>query len=54
MLIKNLSRFALDLARGVAFDWEVAGFFDDAPWHRDERRAFESAALASLTRDDYV
>ena len=50
--VNSLLRFALDLERRAALDREIAGFFDDAPPVREERRAFESAAIASWTRDE--
>ena len=50
--VNSLLRFALDLERRAALDREIAGFFEDAPLARDERRAFESAAIASWTRDE--
>jgi Arc/MetJ family transcription regulator len=50
--VNSLLRFALDLETRVALDREIARFFDDAPPARDERRAFESAAIASWTRDE--
>ena len=49
--VNGLLRFALNLERRVALDREIARFFDDAPVARNERRAFESAAIASWTRD---
>lgn len=48
--VNNLLRFALDLEKRVALDREIARFFEDAPPTRDERRAFESAAIESWTR----
>ena len=50
--VNSLLRFALDLERRVALDREIARFFDDARPARDEQRAFESAAIASWTRDE--
>jgi hypothetical protein len=50
--VNSLLRFALDLETRVALDREIARFFDDAHPARDERRAFESAAIASWTRDE--
>ena len=50
--VNSLLRFALDLERRAALDREIAGFFDDALPARDERRAFESAAIGSWTRDE--
>ena len=50
--VNSLLRFALDLEKRAALDREIAGFFHDAPADRDERRAFESAAIASWTRDE--
>jgi Arc/MetJ family transcription regulator len=49
--VNSLLRFALNLERRVALDREIAKFFEDAPSARDERHAFESAAIASWTRD---
>jgi len=50
--VNSLLRFALDLEKRAALDREIAGFFEDEPLARDERRAFESAAIASWTRDE--
>ena len=49
--VNRLLRFALDLERRAALDREIAGFFDAAPADRKERRAFESAGIASWARD---
>jgi Arc/MetJ family transcription regulator len=49
--VNSLLRFALDLEKRLALDREIAGFFADAPRAGDERSAFESAAIASWTRD---
>ena len=49
--VNRLLRRALDLERRVALDAEAASFFSSAPGDRAERRAFESAAVASWTRD---
>jgi hypothetical protein len=49
--VNRLLRRALDLERRAALDAEAASFFGSAGDHRAERRAFESAAVASWTRD---
>ena len=50
--VNSLLRFALDLERRAGLDREIAGFFANARPDRDERRAFESAAIASWTREE--
>ena len=45
------NRFALDLERRAALDREIASFFGAAPADREERRAFESATVASWARE---
>lgn len=49
--VNRLLRRALDLERRAALDAEAASFFASTRDHRAERRAFESAALESWTRD---
>jgi hypothetical protein len=49
--VNTLLRFALDLEKRAALDRETAGFFGSARADRQERRAFESANLASWARD---
>jgi hypothetical protein len=49
--VNRLLRRALDLERRAALDAEAASFFGCARGDRAERRAFESAAVASWTRD---
>ena len=49
--VNRLLRRALDLERRAALDAEAASFFGSARDNRAERRAFESAAVASWTRD---
>ena len=48
--VNRLLRRALDLERRAALDAEAASFFASARGDRKERRAFESAAVASWTR----
>jgi Arc/MetJ family transcription regulator len=49
--VNRLLRRALDLERRAALDAEAASFFGSTGDHRAERRAFESAAVSSWTRD---
>jgi Arc/MetJ family transcription regulator len=49
--VNSLLRFALDLERRAALSREAAAFFGGEPGDRRARRAFESAAIASWTRD---
>jgi hypothetical protein len=49
--VNRLLRLALDLERRAALDRESASFYASAPADRTERRAFESASMASLARD---
>ena len=49
--VNRLLRRALDLERRAALDAEAASFFGSACDDRAERRAFESAAVASWARD---
>jgi len=49
--VNDLLRLALDLEQQAALEQEIAGFFGSAPAGRDERRAFQSATLASWARD---
>jgi hypothetical protein len=49
--VNTLLRFALGLERRAALDRETASFFGSAPADREERRAFESATIASWARD---
>jgi hypothetical protein len=45
--LKATKTFSLERA---ALDREIAGFFDAAPSDREERRAFESAGVATWAR----
>jgi hypothetical protein len=49
--VNRLLRSAPDLERRAALERETASFYASAPVSRTERRAFESAAMASLARD---
>ena len=49
--VNRLLRFALDLEGRAALDREAASFFESTPADRKERHAFESATLASWSRD---
>ncbi len=47
----SLLRFALDLEKQAALRAEAARFFANAGDDRGERRAYDSAAIASWTRE---
>jgi hypothetical protein len=49
--VNGLLRRAWNLERRTALDAEAASFFAYAWGHRAERGAFDSAAIASWTRD---
>lgn len=49
--VNRLLRRALELERRAALDAEAAIFFGSGRGDRAERRAFESAAVASWNRD---
>ena len=49
--VNDLLRLALDLEQRAALEQEIAGFFGSGSDDRDERRAFQSATLASWSRD---
>jgi hypothetical protein len=49
--VNRLLRSALDLEKRLAMERDTAGFFASNHDDRAERRAFESASLASWARD---
>ena len=49
--VNRLLRAALEEEKRAALDREIADFFSSKPADRDERAAFQTAALASWTRD---
>jgi hypothetical protein len=48
--VNTLLRRALELEKHAALSDEAAAFFADAPSDRKERRAFQSAGMASWSR----
>jgi len=48
--VNTLLRRALELEERAALSDEAAAFFASAPKDREERRAFQSAGIASWTR----
>ena len=49
--VNRLLRFALEMEKRAALESEIAGFFAGSRGDRAERRAYQSAALASWERE---